>query len=291
MEFERKVLKNSLSVESIVSVHYFEYSKGFAFLGEIHDFWEIIYADRHQLMITAGNEEITLNIGEMYLHRPMEFHNMRLEEESVANSVVVSFVCDCPKLYGVAGKVIKCDSWTKQFLANIVSEAGNAFSDNLGDPYNNDLTVRPNQLFGSEQLIRLNLEALLIHLVRSTSGTEELQKSKPKTNQKLMEICRYLQAHCYEQITFKKICEEFSLSPSYIKRLFAAGMDCGVMEYFSRCKIDAAKELIRKNDLNFSGIAKKLNYSSVQYFSRHFKDIAGMTPSQYAASVKSFMKQ
>ena len=59
------------------------------------------------------------------------------------------------------------------------------------------------------------------------------------------------------------------------------------MQYCQRLKIDAAKRLIRQKRMNFTEIAESLGYSSIHYFSRHFKKQTGMTPTQYADSVKA----
>ena len=58
------------------------------------------------------------------------------------------------------------------------------------------------------------------------------------------------------------------------------------MEFFNQMKIDTAKELIRSNRLNFTQIADRLGYASVHYFSRQFKKITHMTPSEYASSIR-----
>ncbi|MBS6861079.1 MAG: AraC family transcriptional regulator [Clostridiales bacterium] len=44
--------------------------------------------------------------------------------------------------------------------------------------------------------------------------------------------------------------------------------------------------LIREGRLNFTQIASRLGYQSIHYFSRRFHLITGMTPSEYAHSVK-----
>ena len=47
-------------------------------------------------------------------------------------------------------------------------------------------------------------------------------------------------------------------------------------------KVDAAKEMIRMNHLQFyPDSSEKLGYTSIHYFSRQFKKITGMTPSEY----------
>ena len=77
------------------------------------------------------------------------------------------------------------------------------------------------------------------------------------------------------------------MSNTSIKRLFQSNLNCGIMEHFLRLKIDAAKQMIRENEYNFTEIAEKLAFNTPQYFSTAFKRISGMTPSEYEKSVKS----
>ena len=58
------------------------------------------------------------------------------------------------------------------------------------------------------------------------------------------------------------------------------------MQYFNYLKIERAKMLIREDNYNFTQIANILAYDSIHYFSKQFKKIAKMTPSEYASSVK-----
>ena len=51
--------------------------------------------------------------------------------------------------------------------------------------------------------------------------------------------------------------------------------------------MDLAKQMIRENHYNFTQIADTLGFSSIHYFSRQFKRITGMTPSEYASSIKA----
>ena len=63
------------------------------------------------------------------------------------------------------------------------------------------------------------------------------------------------------------------------------------MEFFSSLKIERAKQLIREDSRNITEIAEALSYSSVYYFSRAFKKSTGMTPTEYAASVKAMYEE
>ena len=51
-------------------------------------------------------------------------------------------------------------------------------------------------------------------------------------------------------------------------------------------KLQKSKQLIREGNMNFTEIAKVLEYSTIYHFSRQFKQMFGMTPSEYAKSVQ-----
>ena len=55
----------------------------------------------------------------------------------------------------------------------------------------------------------------------------------------------------------------------------------------TKLKIDKAKQLISEDIYTVTEISEILGYSTIHYFSRHFKRITGMSPSQYAKSVKT----
>lgn len=76
------------------------------------------------------------------------------------------------------------------------------------------------------------------------------------------------------------------MSRSSLQKLFQKEKGCGPMEYFNRIKIQRAKAMIRDGSKNFTEIAGFLSYSSPQYFSRQFKKSTGMSPMEYASSVK-----
>lgn len=285
MEYTKTLLTSSVTVDSIYTVHYFEYERDFAYSGEFHDFWEIVYADRKSLVLTAGSKEVRLEAGQMYIHKPGEFHNIRVEKNSTANSVIVSFDCDSPALDRIAGVIITCSAEEKRIIGGIVKEATAAFSTPLGNPHTAVMGKSKNGAFGCEQMIRLYIEQLLIFLIRGNSRTVTAKRSEnPKL---LISICDWLEKNVEKEIKFEDIIKEFNISASVIKRMFREQMDCGAMEHFTRLKIDAAKQMIRERELNFTEIADRLSFNTSQYFTTVFKRVSGMTPTEYAFSVVS----
>ncbi len=238
MEYVKTVLKEELRIEDVISIHHFEYTKDFAFSGEVHDFWELVYADKGELYVTAGNEEFLLFQGEMYLHKPMEFHNIRCNGQQASDSVIVAFSSGCERLFEIAGRKLICSDTDRSLLAAIIAEAKNAFSTPLGDPFTVQLLRREEQVFGGEQIIHILLEMLMIHLVRTHAERGAVQaEGLAYHDKKLAEICRYLEENVEKGLTFQQICGHFSVNGTRMKKLFRTKVGCGLMEYYNQCKV------------------------------------------------------
>lgn len=286
MDYIKTVLDCPVVVDGIYTVHYFEYAKDFAYSGEVHDFWELVYADKKNLFITAGAKEIELEAGQMYLHKPNEFHNIRCDGKRAANSVIISFDCSTPELMNVAGRVITLGESERRLIGSIVKEASASFSTPLGNPYTNVMELSPAGGFGTQQMVRLSVEMLLIRLIRENinKGPVKIKKN----NALLVQITDFLSENVEKKLTFEDIIKHFNLSSSVVKKIFREQMGCGIMDYFVRLKIDKAKELIREENYTFTEIAEILGFNTSQYFTTVFKRVSGMTPSEYARKAVRF---
>lgn len=77
---------------------------------------------------------------------------------------------------------------------------------------------------------------------------------------------------------------------SSLSKLFSEFTGITIERYFILQRIERIKELIFYDQLSFTEIAYKLNYSSVAYLSSQFKQITGMTPSQFKALKKNMRR-
>ena len=280
-------LETEVNIEKIVAIQYFEYARDFVFSGEMHNFWEVVYSDRDYLSVTVRSKEEIIPPGHFRLISPMEFHSVKPAEGKSANAVVFSFMCLNEKLMKTAGRTIKCDDEKKEYISKMISASQEAFSTPLGDPYSTRLVKNPDAPAGAQNLVKIYLELFLLSCIRESVLSPA--KASPLTHISdpfLSEICTYLENNVCMDITFKDLCEKFGISGTNMKKLFRDNIGFGAMEYFSRCKIDCAKHLMREKQMNFSQISDYLSFSSLQYFSRRFKAVSGMTPSEYMASVR-----
>ncbi|CUO58586.1 Uncharacterized response regulatory protein SA0215 [[Eubacterium] contortum] len=92
---------------------------------------------------------------------------------------------------------------------------------------------------------------------------------------------QYIEEHYAENITLNRIAEEAHVNPVYLSTIFKESTGINYSAYLTSIRIEKAKELLKKLDLNISQIANQVGYASTRYFSRIFEQESGMKPSEY----------
>ena len=276
-------------IRELYTVHYFEYASGYAFQGEAHDFWELLYVDRGTIQVTAGERRRELRQGQLIFHAPGEFHALS-STGAPPDLIVVSFGCDSAEMERFRGVVTDAGRTGRMLLARVVSESGAAFSTPLDDPSTTSLRRAPDSPLGAEELACAALEELLIRLARRMSvrgGSSDAPDSNADGFERTVE---YLERHVGDSLTLEQVCRDNYLGRSQLQKLFHEHTGGGVMDYFGRLKINAARRMIRAGRSNFTQIAALCGFQSVHYFSRRFRQLTGMSPSEYAQSVRMLLE-
>ena len=285
MNYHPLLPHREILVDALYSVHYFEYASGFTFAGESHAFWELLYVDKGALLVTAGDQQLELSSGQMIFHPPGEFHALSAAGGSAPDLVVVGFSAQGPAMDSLRSRITIVGAEERALMGRIVEESSAAFSTPLNDPTTTALIRRETAPFGAEQRIVSALEELLIRLVRQKLGAPK-SVSADQADHWLAGITDYLRARLDRPLTIEQICRDNLIGRSQLQKRFHDQTGVGVMAYFAKLKIQMARRLIREGNLNVTQISARLGYQSVHYFSRHFKQHTGMSPSQYAKSVK-----
>ena len=290
MNFIPTVLKQEFTIDKIYTVHYFEFSKNYVFEGESHPFWEFVYVDKGRINAIRDGELIRLTKGQILFHKPSEFHTLIADGVTAPNILIVSFECNCAAMRFFENMVTQIGDQERRLLATIIAESEKAFSTPLDDPWSLRLERRENAQDCCEHFIKLSLEWLLLSIMRNSDSTLSLSPvsliKENTQNEIFNRIVNYMETNIDQPLPLSKICTDNLVSRSYLQKLFRDKTGGGVIEYFNRLKINAAKRMIRESSGNFTDIAFNLGYTSIHYFSRQFKHITGMTLSEYASSVK-----
>ncbi|MBP1996890.1 AraC family transcriptional regulator [Paenibacillus eucommiae] len=295
----RYTLREELVIRKIVTFYYREMSKHFYTIGERHDFWELLYVDKGEYEVITDSEPYFLSQGDMTFYKPNMFHGGRAINGTSPNLIILSFECSSACMDYFADKCMRLQEDDRQLLALIVQEGLQAFDPPINSAdFHGCPTGSEGAAFGSEQLIRNYLEILLIKLIRKDTMNminEKLATSTITEEKRSLElitaVTEYLASNLKCNFTFDQLCEKFAISRTRLKLHFKIKTGISVMEYFNRLKIEEAKRIIRDESASLSEISERLGYSSIYYFSKQFKRIAVMSPSEYARSIRALTQR
>lgn len=296
MSYESISLTEDIHIDKLYTVHYFEYRSDFYYPGERHNFWEFQCVDKGCAKVQTDDDVHVLNRGQVIFHRPNEFHNLTAVGQTAPNIVVVSFECNSPCMEFFEKRILTLSDTERNLIGMIIAEARRCIASPLNDPYLQKMEVKKDSLFGSQQMVLLYLQELLISMIRRHTlpqiSVPVNRLPAPKNGSAIYnKIIFYLEEHIREFVTIEDICHDNLIGRSQLQKLFREQHQCGIIEFFTEMKVEFAKQLIRENQLNFTQISDFLGYSSIHYFSRQFKKVTGMTPSEYSTSIKARSEQ
>ena len=288
-KIEKYRISNIITIKNIVSLHYFEFEPDFSSKGEQHNFWEIIYADKGNFQIETGDAAFTLKQGECYFHRPNEYHRHSADGKSAPNIFIANFVCNSQAMKLFNSKKIYIPSTMRPIISNIIDESRKAFDLPFNRTEFAPLKPRENAILGGEQMIRTYLEQFIIFLLRKEyagASTSAILGNEAVTEHIASQMKKRIETSAYQNISVAEICREMKYSKTYLSKIFLHNFGCSINVYIAKVKIGEAKRLIREHEHNFSQISDMLCFSNPFYFSRVFRRVTGMSPTEYKRSVK-----
>ena len=284
-QYYKHKIQNLLVISKIITIHYFEFEKSFRTAGEAHDFWEIVYADKSDILCTADERPVTLREGEMLFHKPNEFHTLSANGVNAPNVFIISFECKSPAISFFEDKKIRLDKNLRGYIYSIIGESKKTFNLPYCDPNMKKLILQKRPTLGGEQLIKNLLEILLINIMRSLTETEEGNTTfiRPHERGKKLidDICQYLRANVCSSLNMDKISDYICYSKAYIFKEFKKTIGKTIFEYYTELKIEYAKQLLREHTLTIREISEQLSFDTPNYFSKTFKKVTNYTPSLY----------
>lgn len=281
-------ISNFLNVQKIVTIHYQEPDKGYVSKEEKHDFWELIYADKNGLYIVTDEYTTHLKQGEIVFLKPNLPHRVECRDEET-NIFIISFECRSESMSFFNDKQYLVPDKYRYLLQNVMSEATETFQIPDFDPDLSKLELKDNPNLGGEQVLKNQLELLLIYLLRQESNQSyqsEFFISQITSSSELQdEIVYFLSSKLYDTFTLDDLCAKLHYGKTRLCSFFKQKTGMSIYKTYLKLKVDEAKKLIRRG-YSFTEIANKLYFDSVPHLSMVFKRYTGMTPGEYKASIK-----
>ncbi|NLG23924.1 MAG: AraC family transcriptional regulator [Clostridiales bacterium] len=94
----------------------------------------------------------------------------------------------------------------------------------------------------------------------------------------------YIDAHCGRPITVEEVAGNAHVSYSHLSRQFARYMNCSIVDYMTRVRVDRAQRLLLTTSDSVGQVGQALGFSSISHFSNTFKRMTGLSPLRFRAA-------
>ncbi len=264
-------MDHQLQVEGIYTFFYQEKEQGFLFPGESHPMAELTYVDQGSLHSVAEGQDLLLKQGDIVIYGPGQWHMQYADIGVAPRYVTLSFDVRGAELAPLLNRKFTAPQRVVSILQDMLREQERM------DTFSKDII-----------LSQLNL--LLLQLLREAAdpkgGKLQTANAVHSENEIIRQAQQFISSHIREKLSVPLVARQVDVSPSYLTALFHKNLQISPGEYIRRIKLQESKQMIRENNLNFTEIAAQLQYSTVHHFSRQFKEKFGITPTEYAKSVR-----
>ena len=130
---------------------------------------------------------------------------------------------------------------------------------------------------------------LLRQLLIWVSQNNKRQSKNHAISLKIDRMIEYMRRNINRKVTLEELSGIAGLSTFYLSRAFKEATGYPIITYFNKMKIDKAKELLVEGNKKVKEVAYELGYTNEFYFSRIFKRIEGLRPTEfYSKNVYGF---
>ena len=126
-----------------------------------------------------------------------------------------------------------------------------------------------------EHLVVMYYAELLILIYRHMDETYFPLSS----NNTMRKAINYIREHYKDDISIGDVAEEACIGERYLRKIFSQHLNLSPVDYLNQIRINKAIELLRITELSVKEVCFECGFRSPQYFSRIFKQLVGVSPS------------
>ncbi len=247
---------------------------------------EITYIISGKAKVSCGGTVIPVEQGDIIINSKGQTHSITVDNDTKLRYFYIGFDFD------------------KESHAEMTTRLASFYEDKFNnravrDEYNimvffvRLLDEMYNGMDFSEVLIRNYIEQILIMVYRAFHDRRpvhlEVSPSAVSVGDTTYLMIRYIEDHILSINNLTEISDHLGYSYNYLSHLFKRKMGISIQTYLNYKKIAKSIELIDSGRMSITDISTALNYQTVQAFSKSFKKVMNMSPSDYKKSVKTHL--
>ena len=120
----------------------------------------------------------------------------------------------------------------------------------------------------------------LLTLLKESSWHREAHTNAPK-KMEISSVKSFLDEHYKEKLSLESVASHFFIDKHYLARLFKEQYGVTLVTYLQQVRITHAKRMLRFTDKSIEEIGLECGIGELNYFSRVFKKLEGVSPSEF----------
>lgn len=273
----RARLTSQIMIPEFINVGRVATEEPWDFIEHPHDSIEYHFIARGGMRTWIDREEVCVEAGQLYFVEPGQLHR----EESTSTPLETYYLKfnlldlrgePTPILKGgspgAEGQVVRTDDGRlSQFFRDIFDEAS---------------ASKP----GCQEIIEAHLLGLFWETRRRMGVVLDSPSVVPtRQGEVVAKAQRYLEDNLGSPFSLEDLASHCSVSPDYLSRLFRENLGISPSQFSARVKVEVAKEWLAGSSRSVREIAFALGFQDEHYFSRRFKAMEQVSPTQFRRTI------
>ena len=110
---------------------------------------------------------------------------------------------------------------------------------------------------------------------------KEIEQNRMVEIKPIKMVKSYVQNHYAQQIKLEEMSEMAGFNSAYFSTMFKKETGQTLTEYILQVRMEKARELLKNKEIKVNDIPELIGIGDAKYFSKQFKKVSGLTPSQY----------
>jgi AraC-like DNA-binding protein len=239
-------------------------SGGLYFRGEQHLPLELVYVEKGLLHNYCSGQDLPLRPKELLLFGPNQWH-MQYSDNDI-QFLTVSFLWPAHDFSSLTNQVISASAEVQKTVQALLMEHGQTLN-------------------GRDEVLHTLFQLLLLQLLRQPRDTGRMSRPSPVTEKDrrdtLDQALQVVSRQKGTRLTVPQLAAAVNVSTSQLTVLFQRYLGIPPAKYITRVRLEESKILLSRRQMSVAEVAEQLGYTSIQHFSKQFRQWNGCSPTAY----------
>ncbi len=135
------------------------------------------------------------------------------------------------------------------------------------------------------------MAALLVNVAREGKGEKSPVEIGGKVAIPISKALDYISLHYMEPLKVDELAKWCHISETHFRRMFSQYMNMSPLEYINQVRIQTACGYLKRTGEPVANIASKCGFTTLSTFNRNFKQMLGISPSEWRKRPENFEQQ